>query len=406
MLDEKKIQNDFPFLNQIINGKRVVFLDTAASAQKPILVIQSIKDSYINNYANINRGIYELSERVTEKYEYSRKVVQKYINASEDNEIIFTKSATESINLLAHSLLPSYLHEDDEIIITEMEHHANIVPWHLIKKNKNLILKYIPVDKEGVLDLSILKELITKNTKIISLIHCSNVLGTVNPIKDIIKDIRNSYPDIAIIIDGSQSIVHQKIDVQDLDCDFFVFSSHKLYGPTGVGIIYVKNKWYQNMELYQGGGDMISSVTMEESLFVAPPHKFEAGTPNIVGVIGLSSAIKYIENIGIKNIKEHEKKITQYALAELTKIPGIKIFGRGKKVGVISFTIKGYHPNDIGTLLNLSGICVRVGQHCAHPLLKKLEVSSLVRVSFGVYNKEEDVDLLIKSLKIAMKMLK
>lgn len=406
MLDIQKIRQNFPFLKQTIHGNPVVFLDTGSSAQKPNIVIDAVKDSYTNDYANVHRGVYYLSDQSTEKYEGTRKIVQHFIGAQKKEEIIFTKGTTESINLIANSLLDMYFNADDEIIITEMEHHANIVPWQLMSKHKPLTIKYIPVTEKGELDLSILSSLLTDKTKLISLTHCSNVLGTINPVKEIIQSIRKTHSTLAIVIDGAQSVVHQKIDVVDLDCDFFAFSSHKLYGTTGVGVLYAKEKWHQLMSPYQGGGDMIKLVTMSETLFADPPYKFEAGTPNIIGVIGLSKAIEYVESIGIFNIQAHEEMLLHYATEKLKEVHGLTILGESEhKAAVITFVINEFHANDLGTLLDLSGVCVRTGHHCAQPLLQRYHVPSTVRASFGVYNTREDVDALVKGLHKAIKML-
>ncbi|WP_116963495.1 aminotransferase class V-fold PLP-dependent enzyme [Fastidiosibacter lacustris] len=406
MLDIQNIRRDFPFLKQMVHGKPVVFLDTGASAQKPNVVIDAVKESYTNDYANVHRGVYYLSDQATEKYEGTRKVVQNFLNAEKLEEIIFTKGTTESINLVASSLLDDYFEVGDEILITEMEHHANIVPWQLMSKHKPLVIKYIPVTDKGELDLSALPSLLKAKTKLISLTHCSNVLGTINPIKEIIQQIRQNYPDIAIMVDGAQSIVHQKVDVRDLDCDFFAFSSHKLYGTTGVGVLYAKEKWHWLMSPYQGGGDMIKLVTMQQTTFADPPYKFEAGTPDIIGVIGLSKAIEYVQGVGMDNISAHEQALLQYATKSLKTIPGLRILGESEhKAAVITFVIDGFHANDLGTLLDLSGICVRTGHHCAQPLLQRFNVPSTVRASFGIYNTQEDVDALIKGLNKAMKML-
>lgn len=406
MLDIQKIRQDFPFLKQTIHGKPVVFLDTGASAQKPNIVIDAVKDSYTNDYANVHRGVYYLSDQATEKYEGTRKIVQHFIGAQKMEEIIFTKGTTESINLVASSLLDLYFNAGDEIIITEMEHHSNIVPWQLMSKHKPLTIKYIPVTDKGELDLSVLPSLLTDKTKLISLTHCSNVLGTINPIKEIIQNIRKTHPEIAIVVDGAQSVVHQKIDVVDLDCDFFAFSSHKLYGTTGVGVLYAKEQWHHLMSPYQGGGDMIKLVTMSETTFADPPYKFEAGTPDIIGVIGLSKAIEYVQSIGVCNIQAHEEMLLHYATEKLKQISGLTILGESAhKAAVITFVIDGFHANDLGTLLDLSGVCVRTGHHCAQPLLQRYHVTSTVRASFGVYNTKEDVDMLVKGLHKAIKML-
>ncbi|MFZ9035059.1 MAG: aminotransferase class V-fold PLP-dependent enzyme [Francisellaceae bacterium] len=404
MLDSQQIKQDFPFLQQTVHGKPVVFLDTGASAQKPKQVIDTIADAYSQDYANVHRGVYTLSDRATEKYEAVRETVRQFINAGKKEEIIFTKGTTEAINLVANALVGNYLKAGDEIIITQMEHHANIVPWQIIARRFDLKLSYIPVNEIGELKLEALDDLITAKTKLLALTHCSNVLGTINPVKEIVALAHRH--DIAVLIDGAQAVIHQQVDVSDLDCDFYVFSAHKLYGPTGVGALYVKSRWYDQMQPYQGGGDMIKRVTMEHTEFADPPYRFEAGTPNIVGVIGLGAAIDYIKNIGIEAIAAHEKKLLEKASAELLKIPGLRILGTSAhKSAIITFVIDGFHANDLGMLLDLSGVCVRTGHHCAQPLLQFYDVPSTVRVSFGIYNTPEDIDVLIKGLNKAMSML-
>ena len=406
MLDIQKIRQDFPFLKQTIHGKPVIFLDTVASAQKPNIVIDAVKDSYVNDYANVHRGVYSLSTQATKKYEGTRKIVQNFICAKKVEEIIFTKGTTESINLIANSLLDDYFNINDEIIITEMEHHANIVPWQLMIKHKPITISYIPVTEVGELDLPVLPRLLTDKTKLISLTHCSNVLGTINPVKEIIQRIRKTHPNIIIVVDGAQSIVHQKIDVVDLDCDFFAFSSHKLYGTTGVGVLYAKEKWHRLMSPYQGGGDMIKLVTMRGSTFADSPYKFEAGTPDIVGVIGLSKAIEYVQSIGINNINAHEQMLLEYGTKKLKEIPMLRILGESaNKAAVITFVIDGFNAGDLGMLLDLSGVCVRTGHHCAQPLLHRYNVASTVRASFGLYNTREDANMLVSALYKAIKML-
>lgn len=405
MLDIQKIQKDFLFLKQMIHGNHVVFLDTAASAQKPKMVIDAVAESYTKGYANVHRGLYTLSEQATEKYENTRKITRDFIAAKHVEEIIFTKGATESINLVANGLAAHYFTSGDEIIITQMEHHANIVPWQLIAKAKGLVLKYIPITENGELRVDELPKLITHKTKMLSLTHCSNVLGTINPIKEIVQIAKKH--NVAVLVDGAQSVVHQAINVQTLDCDFFVFSSHKLYSTTGVGVLYAKKKWHDLMQPYQGGGDMIKEVTMAKTTFADAPYKFEAGTPNIVGVIGLGVAIEYLQGLGFSNIARHEQELLDYATTSLHSIKGLRIIGQSQhKAAVISFIIDGIHANDIGTLLDLSGVCVRTGHHCAQPLLQRFNLTSTVRASFGIYNTASDIDKLMVGLDKAIKMLK
>ncbi|WP_119343777.1 aminotransferase class V-fold PLP-dependent enzyme [Facilibium subflavum] len=406
MFDIEKIRQDFPFLRQTIHGKPVVFLDTAASAQKPQVVIDAVTESYTNNYANVHRGVYTLSDQATEKYEGARKTVQKFIHATYFEEVIFTKGTTEAINLVAFSLLDTLFQPGDEILLTEMEHHANIVPWQLIAKRKQLTIKYIPVTDEGELMLDKLPSLVTKKTKMLALTHCSNVLGTINPVKAIIQTVKELCPDIAVLVDGAQSVVHQRIDVVELDCDFFVFSAHKLYGTTGTGVLYAKKKWHEMMMPYQGGGDMIKEVSLQETIFADAPYKFEAGTPDIIGVIGLAKAIEYISAIDILSLQNHEQQLLDKATQMLKTIPGLKILGESKhKASVITFIIEGFHANDLGMLLDLSGVCVRTGHHCAQPLMTRFGVKSTVRASFGIYNTLSDADKLVSALNKAIKML-
>lgn len=405
MLNLNKIRQDFYFLKEKLNDKSIIFLDNASSSQKPQIVIDKISSSYAKGYSNIHRGLYSLSEIASHEYEKVRNIVKTFINAKFIEEIIFTKGATESINLVAYSLLMNYFQEGDEIIITQMEHHANIVPWHIIMQFKKLILKYIPMTKNGDLCIDTLSSLITNKTRIISVTHCSNVLGTINPVKSI-THIASHY-NIPVLIDGAQSIAHQSINVQDLNCDFFVFSSHKLYGPTGVGILYAKKKWHDIMCPYQGGGGMIENVTMKYTTFSKFPYKFEAGTPNIVGVIGFGSAIEYVNKLGFKNIITHESKLLNYATSELIKIKGLKIIGTSLyKAAIISFSIDNIHPYDVATLLNLYGICIRTGHHCAQPLLQYYGFSSVLRISFGIYNILNDIDVFIVALRKSLKLLK
>lgn len=404
MLNIEKIRTDFPFLSQTVHGKRIAFLDTGASAQKPQVVIDAIADANTYNYANIHRGVYSLSDIASERYEKVRDQVQTFIHASSRDEIVFTSGTTESINLVAQSLANSYFKQGDEIIISEMEHHANIVPWQLIAERYQLKLGILPINQNDELDLEILPSLINDKTKLIAVTHCSNVLGTVNPIKKIV-DIAHQYQ-VLVLVDGAQSVVHQAIDVQDLGCDFFVFSAHKLYGPTGVGVLYGRKQLLDQMSPYQGGGDMIDRVSFSGTTFAKAPYKFEAGTPNIVGVIAFGVALDYIQQYNYQDIQVHENRLIEYATMQLNAIKGLQIIGNSThKAGVITFTIDGFHANDIGTLLDLNGVCVRTGHHCAQPLLEKFGVSSTVRASFGIYNDKDDVDQLVVGLHKAMKML-
>lgn len=405
MLNAKSLEKDFIFLSQKFYDKSIVFLDTASSAQKPKAVIDAVSLAYSKGYANIHRGSYSLSYKANESYENVRNIVKSFINAQYLEEIIFTKGATESINLVAYSLLTNYFQFQDEIIITEMEHHSNIVPWHIIANYKKLVIKYIPIDDNGDLVLDKLSSLITAKTKIIALTHCSNVLGIINPIKDVIN-IAHNY-NIPVLIDGAQSVVHQSVDIQSIDCDFFVFSAHKLYSTTGVGVLYIKKKWHDIMSPHYGGGGMIDHVSMNGTTFTKSPYKFEAGTPNIVGVIGLGAAINYINKLNFKNIILHEQNLLNYTNELLCNIKGLSIIGNNdNKSAIVSFVVNGYHSHDINTLLDLDGICIRSGHHCAQPILQHYNLSSVLRVSFGIYNTTKDIDKLVLSLDKALNLLK
>ena len=398
------IKQDFPALKQKPYGKELVFLDSAASAQKPKVVIDAMSNVSYLNYANIHRGSYSLSQVATDNYEQARLTVSKFINAKKSDEIVFTKGATESINLVANSLGEYFFQAGDEIILSEMEHHANIVPWVMLSQKYNIIIKVIPINDDGTLNIEAFSALLSSRTKLVAITHCSNVLGTINPIKKIALMAKKLGA--LILVDGAQSIVHDTIDVQELSCDFFVFSAHKLYGPTGVGVLYAKEKLLNNMTPYQGGGDMIKSVSFSKIEYNKIPYKFEAGTPNICGVLAFKLAIDYIQEIGMENIRNYENKLLKYATDKLLEIKGLKILGRApNKASVITFIIDGYHAEDLGVLMDLSGVAVRTGQHCCHPLIKRYNVTSTVRVSFAMYNTYDDVDKLIVSIEKAMNML-
>ncbi|MEY8767151.1 aminotransferase class V-fold PLP-dependent enzyme [Francisella philomiragia] len=407
MYDVKKIRKDFPFLSQTINDKPVVFFDTGASAQKPQIVIDAVADAYKFNYANVHRGVYELSQKASDKYENVRVKVQHFINAKSADEIVLTKGTTESINLLASSIGKSMVSSGDDIIVTEMEHHANFVPWQILCEEKHLVFKVAKVEDNGELNIQNLLSLVTNKTKVIALTLCSNVLGTINPVKKIIQEVKKINPKTLMVVDGAQAVIHSKVDVQDLNCDFFVFSSHKLYGPTGVGVLYGKYELLEKMPPYNYGGDMVNDVTIDKTTFALPPYKFEAGTPDIVGSIGFGEAIDYVNSVGMENIASHEKKLLEYATNELKKIDGLKIIGEApNKAGVITFVVDGCNAGDIGELLAIKGMCVRTGKHCAHPLLYRMGAASTVRMSFGMYNTIDEVDLFIKALKKVISQLK
>lgn len=392
--DVNKIRSDFP----IFEDKSLVYLDSAATTQKPLQVINAISEFYSHSYANVHRGIYNLSIMATEAYHSAREKAQSFINAKDWRSIIFTRGTTESINLVAYSWGRKNLKKNDEILITEMEHHSNIVPWQLIAKDTGAVIKYIPINKNGTLDLNDIDSLISERTKIVSIIYQSNVFGTINPIKTIIE--KAKYVGAITLVDAAQNTPHEKVDVQDLDCDFLAFSGHKMLGPTGIGILYGKVEHLENMDPFLGGGDMINSVTMTESTWNEIPYKFEAGTPNIAQAIGLGAAIDYLNDIGLANIDEYLQDITNIALEKLNSIDCIEIYGhqKGNSGSVISFNLEGVHPHDIAQFLDQDNIAVRAGHHCAQPIMDKLGVSSTIRASFYIYNTESDIDKLCASL--------
>lgn len=403
-LDITKIRSDFPLLETSMRGKPLVFLDSAASSQKPNVVIDSISDYYRTQHANVHRGVYELSQEATDAFELGRERVRKFLNAESSDEIIFTRGTTESINLVASSFGRKYIKAGDEIIISAMEHHSNIVPWQMICEERQAILKVIPINEHGEIVLDSFKSLINNKTKIVSLVHISNALGTINPVKEVIE-IAHSH-NIPVLIDGAQATLHSRIDVQDLDADFYAFSAHKAYGPTGMGVLYGKRKWLEAIPPYQGGGEMIDSVSFKHTTYNKIPFKFEAGTPNIAGAIGLGVALEYIASIGYDLIENHEKELLEYATKELLTIEGLQIYGTSKnKASVISFNVEGIHPYDLGTILDKLGIAVRTGHHCTQPLMEYLDIPGTVRASFAIYNNKEDVNRLIDGVRRAVKML-
>ncbi len=402
-MDIAKIRADFPILSREVYGKPLVYLDNAATSQKPQCVMDKIAEMYTTVNSNVHRGVHYLSQAATDEHEAARKTVQKFINAVSPNEIVFTRGATESINLVASSFCKKFCKEGDEILITAMEHHSNIVPWQLQAEELGLKLKVAPINGEGELLIDEFESKISSKTKIIAVTHISNVLGTINPIKRLIE-ISHKY-NVPILIDAAQSVQHAKVDVQDLDCDFLVFSSHKVYGPTGVGVLYGKEKWLNELPPYQGGGEMISSVSFEKTTFNHLPFKFEAGTPDFVGTAALATALEYVSSIGLDNISHHEDELLKYATEKMLKIEGLRIIGTAKnKSSVISFLIDNIHPYDIGTLLDKMGIAVRTGHHCAEPLMKELGIDGTVRASFAFYNTKEEVDALIHGLKRIVSM--
>jgi cysteine desulfurase/selenocysteine lyase len=397
------IRQAFPILNETVHGKPLAFLDTGASAQKPLCVINAEKEVYEKYYANIHRGVYFFSQESTERYENVRKVVCELIGSHDPREIIFTKGTTESINLVAHSLGNLLLDRGDRVMITEMEHHANIVPWQMICQAKGSQLIVVPVLDDGSLDMDFLHANLDSKVKIVAVTQISNALGTVNDIAAITQ--KAHEVGAKILVDGAQGVVHEPLNVKELDLDFYVFSAHKLYGPTGVGVLYGKKDLLNAMPPYQTGGDMIDEVTFEKTTFAPLPNKFEAGTPNIAGVIAFETAIRFVQEVGFDYIVEHEKELLDYATAELSKLPEVRLIGTAKnKVGVISFVVKGVHPHDIGTMLDHFGVAIRVGHHCAQPIMKRFGVPATARVSFGMYNTKAEVDQLIDGLKKIIEM--
>lgn len=403
MIDIDKIRTDFPILSTTVHGKPLIYLDNGATTQKPKCVVEEIEKIYYTTNANVHRGVHYLSQKATDLAEESRVVVQEFINAEHSREIIFTRGTTESINLVAHSFCQQFCSEGDEIIVSAMEHHANIVSWQLQESIRGVNLRVIPINEKGELILDEMKKLISPKTRLISVMHVSNVLGTINPIEEII-DIAHSH-NIPVLIDAAQSVQHIEIDVQKLDCDFLVFSGHKLYGPNGVGVLYGKEKWLNQMPPYQGGGEMISTVSFDKTTFNELPFKFEAGTPNYPDVIALAKAIKYVKSIGLNSIKSYEDELLQYCTEELMKIDGVKIFGTSKnKCSVISFLVGDIHHYDMGMLLDKMGIAVRTGHHCAQPLMGELGIEGTVRASFAFYNTKEEIDKFIVGVKRVVSM--
>jgi len=392
-----KIRDDFPILKSRINNHQLVYFDNAATTQKPQSVIDGISNYYKSYNANIHRGIHSLAEKATEEFEETRSLVKEFINASSENEIIFTRGTTEGINLISSSLSKFYFNEGDEIIISEMEHHSNIVPWQMIAKENKLNLKVINVSGDGEIDMDHFKSLISEKTKLVSIVYISNTLGTINPVKKIIEKCREN--NILSVVDGAQSSAHKKIDVTDLNCDFYVFSAHKMYGPTGVGVVYGKEEILEKMPPYMGGGEMIKDVSFSNTSYNSLPYKFEAGTPNIGDVIGFKEAINYIKNIGIDNIETYEISLKKYTENALKKIDGMKVVGTAKdKVGIFSFTTEKVHYYDLGLLLDAKGIALRTGHHCTQPLMDKYSLDGTARLSLAIYNSTEEVDYFVESL--------
>ncbi|MBY0500006.1 MAG: cysteine desulfurase [Nitrosomonas sp.] len=399
----RKVRTDFPILDLKIDGKPLVYLDNAASSQMPQLVIDRLVRYQTKQHANINRAVHYLSEVATQEYHDARCKLQQFINAREDREVIFTSGTTDSINLVMQGYGRKFIQANDEIILTTLEHHSNIVPWQMLANEKGAKIRVVPISDRGELDVDEYERLFNERTKFVGLIHVSNALGTINPIKRMI-DFAHRY-DVPVLIDGAQAAPHMPIDVQVLDCDFYAFSAHKLCGPTGVGILYGKAALLESMQPYKGGGDMIASVTFEETIYNTIPHKFEAGTPPIAAAIGFGAAIDYLTAIGIENIAAYESTLLDYATECLAQIPGVKIIGTAnEKTAVISFTIDGIHPHDIGTILNQDGIAVRTGHHCAQPVMQRFNVPATSRASFAFYNNKTEVDALIAGIKTVQKV--
>ncbi|MGF3105330.1 cysteine desulfurase [Rossellomorea sp. DUT-2] len=398
-MDVKEIRKQFPILNQEVNGHPLVYLDSAATSQKPVSVIEAMNDYYRGYNSNVHRGVHTLGTRATDGYEGAREKVRNFINASSTQEVIFTRGTTTAINTVAASYGRANLSEGDEIVITHMEHHSNIIPWQQLAKETGAALKYVPLQEDGTISIEDVRATVTSQTKIVSIMMVSNVLGTMNPIKEITRIAHENGA--VMVVDGAQAAPHMKVDVQDLDCDFFAFSGHKMVGPTGIGVLYGKKKHLNKMEPVEFGGEMIDFVGLQESTWKELPWKFEGGTPIIAGAIGLGAAIDFLEEVGLHNIEEHEHKLAAYALEKMNEVEGMKIFGPsdpGMRAGLVTFNIDDVHPHDVATVLDAEGIAVRAGHHCAQPLMKWLNVSATARASFYLYNTEEDIDKLVAGL--------
>ena len=397
MYDINKVREDFPILSRQIYGKPLVYFDNGATTQKPLCVLDAMRNEYLNVNANVHRGVHYLSQQATDLHEAARETVRKFINAPKVEEVIFTRGTTESLNLVVSSFGDRFLSEGDEVIVSVMEHHSNIVPWQLLAAKKGIAIKVIPMTDEGDVIMEEYEKLFNEKTRIVSITQVSNVLGTINPVKEMIR-IAHEH-EVPVMVDGAQSTPHMKVDVQDLDCDFFAFSGHKIYGPTGIGVLYGKEKWLDEMPPYQGGGEMIESVSFEKTTFEKLPFKFEAGTPDYVATHGLATALNYVTELGLDNIFAHEQELTRYAMEQMKEIPGMRLFGTSQhKDAVISFLVGDIHHLDMGTLLDRLGIAVRTGHHCAEPLMHRLGISGTVRASFALYNTKEEVDALIAGI--------
>ena len=398
MYNIQKVRDDFPILSRTVYDRPLVYLDNAATTQKPLCVLDAMRDEYLNVNANVHRGVHYLSQQATDLHEAARETVRRFINAPKTEEIIFTRGTTESVNLVVSSFGEEFMGEGDEVIVSVMEHHSNIVPWQLQAAKRGIALKVIPIDDSGNLLMDEYEKLFSDRTKIVSVAHVSNTLGTVNPVKDIVR-IAHEHG-VPVMVDGAQSTPHFKVDVQDLDCDFFAFSGHKIYGPTGVGVLYGKEEWLDRLPPYQGGGEMIESVSFERTVFERLPFKFEAGTPDYVATHGLATALNYVSALGMDNIAAHERELTAYCMEQMQTIPGIRLFGTTPdKDAVVSFLVGDIHHLDMGTLLDRLGIAVRTGHHCAQPVMDRLGVQGVVRASFALYNTKEEIDALVSGVK-------
>ena len=401
--DVNAIRRDFPILSTTVYDRPLVYLDNAATTQKPLCVLDAMRHEYLNANANVHRGVHYLSQQATELHEAARETVRRFINAGKTEEVIFTRGTTESINLVASSFCEEFMKEGDEIIVSVMEHHSNIVPWQLQAARRGVAVRVIPMNDEGELDMEAYAGMFTERTKIVSVAHVSNVLGTVNPVREMIR-IAHSHG-VPVLIDGAQSTPHFKVDVQELDCDFFAFSGHKIYGPTGIGVLYGKEEWLDRMPPYQGGGEMIESVTFEKTVFQSLPFKFEAGTPDYIATHGLAVALDYVNDIGLENISSHERELTSYCMEQMRSIDGIALFGTSEhKDAVVSFLVSDIHHLDMGTVLDRPGIAVRTGHHCAQPVMQRYGIQGAVRASFAMYNTREEIDALVDGVRRVSRM--
>jgi len=395
--DVRRVREDFPILGQMVHGKPLVYLDNAATSQKPLAVIEAERRFYLEDCANIHRGVHLLSERATKAYEEVRVKIQQLLNAPEAKQIVFVRGTTEAINLVVSSYARRNLQPGNEVVITAMEHHANIVPWQMLREEKGIVLRVAPINDRGDLVFEEFEKLLGPRTRFVSVTHVSNVLGTINPVREMVQAAHRW--NIPVLVDGAQAAPHMKIDVQELDCDFYAFSSHKVFGPTGVGALYGKMRLLESMPPYQGGGDMISSVSFEKTTYNTVPYKFEAGTPNIAATIGLGAAIDYVNSLGIENLARHEHELLAYATEKLSQIPGVRIIGTAReKASVVSFVLDGVHPHDVGTVLDQEGIAVRTGHHCAQPLMERFKVPATARASLAFYNTKEEIDTLAEAI--------